>query len=427
MCQESPKIAGLLYRHKGTNAVSATKRQRLPIIMILFIAVFLSELAYQMIIPILLPLLRQQPSYFHLCKLTDGTLMNTYSLVMITYTLIETACGPIFGACSDYFSRKRVLQILLICMFIGYLLTGYAFVQKSILVLLLGRLLSGMAAATTPVAQAAMSDYYFSLARSKQFGWLGVALTMPMVMAPFVTGMVVGNNTQTWRLLLPLVIALLCATLVFILVTLIYPGVNHDPGHNAYHDVVFSENKQKKISYTTLRYFILFFVLESVWSYVFQYYNLFAVIHLGFSGQGEGLLLFYIGVSIVLGLVLGYPLCRKIASDDTIIHISLIGMFLLICFYAWSFKAIVLWVTLPLMSLFVAIGYVAIIGQCSFISSKHQGLMLGFNLSLMAGAWTLGGFWVRMMHLQGLGMQIVAGALLISWVLDALLSRFSLI
>ncbi len=109
--------------------------------------------------------------------------------LMFVYGLAQFLCAPIVGNLSDRFGRRPVLILSLVAIGIDYLLTGLA---PTIAWLFVARLLSGMAGAAYPTANAYIADVSPPEKRAANFGLTGAAFGIGFVLGPGIGG-VIGN------------------------------------------------------------------------------------------------------------------------------------------------------------------------------------------------------------------------------------------
>lgn len=96
-------------------------------------------------------------------------------------------CGPLIGNLSDRFGRRPMLIGSLVMLGVDYLLTGLA---PTIIWLFVGRILSGMAGAAYPTANAYIADVSPPEKRAANFGLIGSAFGLGFVLGPALGGLV---------------------------------------------------------------------------------------------------------------------------------------------------------------------------------------------------------------------------------------------
>jgi DHA1 family tetracycline resistance protein-like MFS transporter len=114
--------------------------------------------------------------------LWGGIMMSAYAAAMFL-------CGPIIGSLSDAYGRRPVLIFALVTLTIDYIIMALA---QTYWVLLVGRILAGMAGATYITATAYIADIAKPEERGAAFGMIGAAFGIGFVMGPALGGVASG-------------------------------------------------------------------------------------------------------------------------------------------------------------------------------------------------------------------------------------------
>ncbi len=106
--------------------------------------------------------------------------------LFFVFALMQFLCAPLIGNLSDRFGRRPVLIASLAMLGVDYLITGLA---PTIAWLFVGRLLSGIAGAAYPTANAYIADVSPPEKRAANFGLVGAAFGIGFVIGPAVGGL----------------------------------------------------------------------------------------------------------------------------------------------------------------------------------------------------------------------------------------------
>ncbi len=106
-------------------------------------------------------------------------------LLATSFALMQFLCAPLLGSLSDRYGRRPVLLGALCVMAVDYVIMGVA---GTIWLLLAGRIVAGMTAATQSAASAAMADLSAPHEKAANFGLIGAGFGMGFVIGPILGG-----------------------------------------------------------------------------------------------------------------------------------------------------------------------------------------------------------------------------------------------
>lgn len=121
-----------------------------------------------------------------------GVMMSAYAAAMFLF-------GPIIGSLSDAYGRRPVLIAALVTLTIDYVIMAIA---ETYWLLLMGRIIAGMAGATYITASAYIADIAKPAERGAAFGMIGAAFGIGFVLGPALGGIASG-----WHITAPFWIA----------------------------------------------------------------------------------------------------------------------------------------------------------------------------------------------------------------------------
>ena len=159
---------------------------KLSVVFIL-ITVLLDAMGIGLIVPVM-PDLIQEVDGGDLAKaaLWGGVLSTSFAVMQFIF-------GPVLGGLSDRFGRRPVLLISLVVMTADYLVMAMV---SSIWLLLIGRLVGGITAATQSTAAAYMADISKPEKKAANFGLIGAAFGMGFVIGPLIGGFLAEYGTR---------------------------------------------------------------------------------------------------------------------------------------------------------------------------------------------------------------------------------------
>ncbi|RVT85786.1 MFS transporter [Rhodobacteraceae bacterium CCMM004] len=161
-------------------------RSRLPLVFLL-LTVTIDSMGIGLILPVMPDLIRE---------VDGGTLAEAAvwgGILTTSFAVMQFLFGPLLGSLSDRFGRRPVLLISLGVLAADYLVMALA---GSIWLLLVGRIVGGVAAATQSTAAAYMADISRPEDKAARFGLIGAAFGIGFVLGPLIGGLLAEWGTR---------------------------------------------------------------------------------------------------------------------------------------------------------------------------------------------------------------------------------------
>ncbi len=165
---------------------SPRRSHRLPLAFIL-ITVMIDSMGIGLIMPVMPDLIREVDGGSLAEAAVWGGILSTIFAVM------QFLFAPILGSLSDQFGRRPILLISLVVMALDYLVMAVA---GTIWLLVLGRMVGGITAATQSIANAYMADISTAEEKSARFGLVGAAFGIGFVLGPLIGGLLAEFGTR---------------------------------------------------------------------------------------------------------------------------------------------------------------------------------------------------------------------------------------
>lgn len=163
---------------------------RLPVVFIL-ITVMIDAMGVGLIIPVMPDLIRE---------VTGGDLANAAlwgGVLATVFAVMQFLFGPVIGNLSDRYGRRPVLLSSLVVMAADYVVMALA---GTVWLLLIGRIIGGITAATQSTASAYMADISDPEKKAQNFGLVGAAFGLGFVIGPLLGGLLGewGTRAPFW-------------------------------------------------------------------------------------------------------------------------------------------------------------------------------------------------------------------------------------
>ena len=159
---------------------------RLPVVFIL-ITVMIDAMGIGLILPVMPALILEvEGGSLARAALWGGVLSTGFAVMQFLF-------GPTVGSLSDRYGRRPVLLVSLAVMALDYLVMAVA---GTIWLLLAGRLVGGITAATQSTAMAFMADISKPEDKAANFGLIGAAFGVGFVLGPLIGGLLAEWGTR---------------------------------------------------------------------------------------------------------------------------------------------------------------------------------------------------------------------------------------
>lgn len=282
--------------------------QRLAITFIM-LSVVMDSMGIGLIMPVMPDLIREIEG-------TDiGSAALWGGLLATIFAVMQFLFGPTIGSLSDQFGRRPILLISLVVMAFDYVLMALA---STMWLLIIGRIIGGITAATQSTAAAYMADISKPEEKAANFGLIGAAFGVGFVLGPIIGGVLAeyGTRAPFWAA------AVLAASNAifgyFVLPETVTDRIRRPFDWRRANPLGAFKHIGKLPGLRPMMvilfiYAIAFFVYPGVWAY-------YGALQFGWSPGMIGLSLgvFGIGIAVVQGLLMR-PILRKIGERNAVI------------------------------------------------------------------------------------------------------------
>ena len=158
-----------------------------PAVVFIIVTIMIDAMGIGLIIPVMPDLIRE---------VNGGDLSNAAlwgGVMATTFAVMQFLFGPVMGGLSDRFGRRPVLLIALVVMAADYVLMSIA---GSIWLLIVGRVIGGITAATHATAAAYMADISKPEDRAANFGLIGAGFGIGFILGPLMGGALAEYGTR---------------------------------------------------------------------------------------------------------------------------------------------------------------------------------------------------------------------------------------
>lgn len=283
-------------------------KNRLPIIFIL-ITIMIDSMGIGLIMPVMPDLIKEiHGGDLGSAAVWGGILATTFAVMLFLF-------GPLLGNLSDRFGRRPVLLVSLAVMALDYLVMAVA---GTIWLLIVGRVIGGITAATQSTASAFMADISKPEEKAANFGLIGAAFGLGFVLGPLVGGLLAEYGTRA-----PFYAAAVLAAVNFVFGYFVLPETVTDKTRRKFEwrranplgafKHIGALPGLTPLMIVTFIYAVAFFVYPAIWAYYGQ-----ARFGWGPGMIGVSLAVFGVSMAIVQG-VLMRPILKFLGERNTVI------------------------------------------------------------------------------------------------------------
>lgn len=316
----------------------------------------------------LTPLLASALAYGSDAAISEGLSATqrhlVYGIATGLYPIMTFFGAPILGQLSDRLGRKAILLVCAIGIAASYVVISAAFAWGSIALLMAGRIIGGLTAASQAVSLAAVVDVCRPSA--KDF-WLSMGLlcsSLGFVLGPALSGFLSDTAILPWfNLLTPLYATAALAAVNVLMLALLFHDRRQLPasspvslvgGFKSFGAAFARPGPLRDVS----RVFLL---QELAWGAYFYFIPVFLLDRYGVSGKDASYFMSVMGVGFCLSFAVAVPLLTKYCSTRAITGGSLIATSILIAISAFAPSMLVQWILILPVSVAVAVSYGALI------------------------------------------------------------------
>lgn len=231
------------------------------------------------------------------------------------FAVMQFLFGPTLGNLSDRFGRRPVLLISLAVMAFDYILMALA---GTITILIIGRIIGGITAATHSTASAFMADISEPDEKAANFGLIGAAFGMGFVLGPLIGGLLAEYGTRAPFYAAAILSAANMVFGYFVLPETVTDKIRRPFEWKRANPLGAFKHIGKlpglgKLMAVTFIYSVAFFVYPGVWAY-------FGAAQFGWGPGMIGLSLgvFGVGIAVVQGFLMK-PILARIGERNAVI------------------------------------------------------------------------------------------------------------
>jgi MFS transporter, DHA1 family, tetracycline resistance protein len=404
-----------------------TVKARPAAFIFIFITVMLDMLGIGIIIPVLPKLIE------HFMNGNTARAAEMVGVFGSAWAIMQFAFSPVLGSLSDRFGRRPIVLLSNLGMGLDYILMALA---PALSWLFIGRLISGITAASVATAGAYIADVSPPEQRAKNFGMLGAAFGIGFILGPAVGGILGSYNVHY-----PFWAAAGFSLLNFTYGYFILPESLKLENRSAFSWAKANPFGSVKLLATQRELWglgLVSFLSQLAHTSLPSIYVLYAGYRYGWGPGQVGILLAGVGVASMIvqgGLV--QPIIKRIGERPAL----LIGLFCAsigMTWYGTAWEGSLVWLGIPFAAFWGLFNATSQSVMSQRVSASQQGQLQGASSSIMAFAGIIGPALfasvfamsidpARNINLPGMGFWLAGFCLLLAFLLASVLTRRSVV
>lgn len=362
----------------------------LPVI--LFV-IFIDLVCNGILVPIVPQLLANPESAFYLLPASVPASFSyiVLGILISLFPIFMFFAAPVLGEYSDYVGRRKVLLITTLGTAFALSIFATGVLIKSLAVIFIARIVGGMMAGNSAVAQATIADFTPPHKRAATFGLMGAAYGFGFIIGPVIGGVLSDPSIVPWfsastPFWFAAILSLInfFAIFIFLKETRKFTVPASLNWHKAVHNII------KAFSMKAVRFvFATNFLFQAGLALFATFFAVFLTQIYGFSQSDVGFYIAYAGIWIIISQGFLVRILIKRYDEITLLRVFLIAGAVSIFFYHFADKTIGLLIVGALFALFNGVAMAMLPALASRrTSAEHQGEVLGLNSSVQALAQT---------------------------------------
>ncbi len=380
-----------------------------------FFAIFVDILGFGLVYPVLTALFTTGSSSILPQGATEATAFWYLSLSFLLYPLLMFFGASFMGDLSDIFGRKRTLLVCMAGLFASFACMGLGVKCSSLWLLLIGRGMSGLMAASMPVALAAIADLSTRGDKAVHMSYVTLVQSGGFVVGPLMGGVLVDASLVSFfDYSTPFFAAALLAVIALIWLQLGFQETFKLQTTKKIRLSRIFEVFVEAFEHRAIRILaIAFFLMQVAISFYLQLILIFFKQTFDYSGLEMGLFNGYIGIWFGLGLIFVTPVMTRYFSVEKMAWICLLITGVAELLVSLTQNELFIWLLAIPLGVAVQVGFTAMLTSFSNAASANaQGWAMGITGSLEALAFAATALSPTLVPIMGVQPLIFIGAML---------------
>ena len=359
------------------------KRALYPI----FLTVFIDMLGIGIIIPVLPALFFEEGSDFFRTAVPQDERAIIYGFLLAAFPVMQFFGAPILGALSDRKGRKPLLMISLFGTMVGYFLFAISLYIQSIPLMLFSRMLPGFTGGNISIVYSALADVSDGPARTKNFGFVGMAFGLGFILGPALGGLLADSSVVSWfNSSTPFWFTTIITFINIILVQFLFKETLEQPKERAISFMTGFRNVLSSFQMANLRAVFTVALLMSLgFTFFTQFFSVALIEKFDYTEKDIGLFFAWVGIWLVFAQGFLVNVLSKKFKPTTLLQVTMLTLSFFIGLVIVPDDVFWEYALAPMIAISFGITSPNLVAAISEQASpSQQGEILGINQSMQS-------------------------------------------
>jgi len=312
--------------------VKLASRRKISFISILF-TFFVDNLGWSIVFPIFAPLFLDHNNLIFSADIAMSTRTTLLGVFLAAFPLAQFFGAPLLGEFADRSGRKKALIISIALTFVGYLISAWSIHENNLIILFVGRIITGLFSGNLSVCLATISDLSTTdKAKARNFGFLSVLAGFSFILGAFVGGKFSDPKISSYFTpALPLFLASILSLLNFIFIIFAFKETIDVNKRVKFDFLEGIHNIQEALKTKKIKtIYVIYFLFVFSWTILFQFSPVLVIKKFHFTNSQIGDLAAFMGICWAIGAGPINKILSKHFSPVRILDVALL-VFTVLC------------------------------------------------------------------------------------------------
>lgn len=328
-------------------------------LLLIFITVFIDFMGLGVAIPVIAPLFVGNNSTLFDTSTPLELRTDLYGYLLGIFSLSQFIGAPLLGAFSDRLGRRKLLTFACLINSFAFMLFAFGIYKKSIFLLFMARIVSGLFGSTLPVIQSALADVSTEENKARNFGLVGIGFGSGFLIGAILSGILSDKTIVPWfGFATPFLFVAIMNLLNYCFIFFRLPETLKQQNLHSIQFLSGFQNIQKAYHHKNLRLlFLMIFIMTLGFSFFLQFIQVHLIKKFNYNEYQLGIFIAYFAICVALsqGIVLRW--LSHYIKPQFVLLFSIPLFAMSYCFMVIPNDALWFFAIVPMMTTFQGLTY----------------------------------------------------------------------